>query len=143
MIVAYTNVNQRQVAILEKYLPGPFTFVLPVKNSEQYSQYIKDKCFNYDNEMHDYTIGVRILNDDFCNLLLDIVNQPIIATSSNISGQNAPYLLKDIDLEVKSQINVILENEVKYVSSGTSSTLIDITKEKNIVLRQGLGIFEE
>src|SRR5512145_1096859 len=42
------------------------------------------------------TIGIRVVNDDFCQKLIRKFNKPIVSTSANISGKPAPAFFSDI-----------------------------------------------
>jgi L-threonylcarbamoyladenylate synthase len=43
----------------------------------------------------DGTIGIRVVNDDFCQKLIRKFNKPIVSTSANISGQVAPAFFSE------------------------------------------------
>ena len=48
----------------------------------------------------DGSVGVRICNDPFCDELITSFRKPIVSTSANISGTDAPALFDEISEEV-------------------------------------------
>ena len=57
----------------------------------------------------DGSIGIRVTRDRFCRHLVKRLRRPIVSTSANISGQPAPQSFKDIQEEVKSAVDHIVQ----------------------------------
>ncbi len=57
----------------------------------------------------DGSVGIRVTTDDFCQQLISRFRKPIVSTSANISGQNAPVCFMDIDEEIKTQVDYVVE----------------------------------
>lgn len=109
---------------LLKYLPGKFTFIFKYQNS------IK-------------TLGVRIPNSKFIQMLVKKIGEPITATSANISGQNDCFSLADLQKGILRQgefnnLDIIIFNAGE-LTRDQRSTVVDLTTIPPVVLRQGSG----
>jgi len=122
----YVQINNTNFKILKQHLPGPFTFILPGSNSLP-NVFKKKK-----------TVGIRIPDNNICQMLLKELGNPIITTS-----------IKDDDeiLEYTTDPELIYEkwrNIVDVVIDGgyggnIASTVIDLTQLPPEILREGKG----
>lgn len=117
--IAYvTNEAKR---LIEKYMPGALTIILKSKEEVR-------------NEFIYETVGVRIPNHDLALRILK-ENGPMATSSVNVSGKEP---LNDYVEIVK-----IFSGDVLYiypnadVASKVSSTVIDMTTEECILIREG------
>ncbi|MBW3012193.1 threonylcarbamoyl-AMP synthase [Candidatus Woesearchaeota archaeon] len=97
-------------------LPGPYTFILSLKNKS---------CVSGQVNPESPTLGVRMPEHWFADFIGEL-GLPIITTSVN--KKDEPYMtsLDDIDLDIKAHVDfAIIEGEIK----GSPSTLINLTKE--------------
>ncbi len=115
--------------LLKEYLPGPYTFILPAsKLVPRILQSKKD------------TIGLRIPDNKIAQAIVKELGRPIL--SASLPGE----MVEDYtDPEVMYE-NFM--NEVDYVIEGgmggtTPSTIIDCTGDEPVVIRQGLGEWNE
>jgi len=115
--------------ILREYLPGPYTFILPAsKMVPKILQSKKD------------TIGLRIPDNKIALAILRELGRPIL--SASLPGE----MVEDYtDPEVMFEN---FRNQVDYVVDGgiggmVPSTVIDLTGETPVVIREGLGKWEE
>ncbi len=102
-------------------LPGPFTFVMKLKNKSAISKHV-----SYTNK-----VGVRIPNNSFTRKV-QRAGIPFVTTSVNISGE--PHLVNPSKLksEISEQIDVLID---EGILSGKPSTVIDLTESEPKVLR--------
>jgi L-threonylcarbamoyladenylate synthase len=56
----------------------------------------------------DGSIAVRITNDEFSHRLIRQVGRPVVSTSANISGENAPASFKDISEKIKERVDHVV-----------------------------------
>lgn len=119
----YCEVNELQKKIIDKFLPGPLTVIL--KRKEGVPNFIGNE---------EGTIAVRVSENEFVNTVLEKIKKPIFLTSANLSGEE---VCKD-SLEAK---NVFKDKVKVYVEGkpfgGVATTIVDLTKEKPILIRQG------
>jgi len=119
MIERYCRLDDWQRMVLEKNLPGPFTFLLPLKVDLPVSSNKK--------------LGVRIPDSSFSHRLSEITNVPIITTSANPAGQKPPTRLEEIDGRILSAVDVAIDAGVtKYHEA---SAVVDLVEKK--VVRKG------
>ena len=69
-------------------------------------------------------IAIRITPINELKKIIKMLNAPIISTSANISGQPFPVNFNDIDKNISSAVDLILNFEVE--STGIPSTIIRI-----------------
>lgn len=79
-------------------------------------------------------LAVRLPEHDEIRKIIHDVGVPIIATSVNISGEKTPYLFSEVDKNICSQVDYVLEGECTYKKE---STIIDTTTMPWKIIRQG------
>lgn len=79
------------------------------------------------------TVAIRIVNHHFCTPLIKAYGKPLISTSANISGTPHPSIFKDIDAEIKSGVDFIVEED-KYKINTKPSRIIKIESTGEICL---------
>lgn len=57
----------------------------------------------------DGSIGIRIVNDEFCNKLISKFKKPIVSTSANISGNPAPKNFCEILPDITKKIDYVVK----------------------------------
>ncbi len=97
---------------LKKFLPGPYTFIL--KKQREIPASNTDK------------LGVRIPENLFCQFLAQKFGRPIISTSANRTGEEAPTKFKDISKEVLDAVDFAIDQgETKYQKHSMVFDLVD------------------
>lgn len=74
----------------------------------------------------DGTVGIRIVNHDFCKQLLQRFRKPIVSTSANLSGQPTPQFFDEIVDEIKDQVDYIVTLEQESRTAKKPSTIIKL-----------------
>lgn len=87
------------------------------------------------------TAAFRVPHHRFCNKLLDALKMPIISTSVNRSKKSPLTEFSLIKEEFSSEVDAIFYTGKK--SFITASTIIDLTKEEPVLLRDGKINFEK
>jgi L-threonylcarbamoyladenylate synthase len=59
----------------------------------------------------DGSIGIRVVNHEFCKKLIGRFGRPIVSTSANISGKQSPTSFNNIDKEIKEKVDFIVSQE--------------------------------
>ncbi len=114
-------------ALIRGLMPGPVTLILKKR----------DTVADYVNGGMD-TLAVRMATDDTLKQLIRAVGRPVYMTSANLSGQPVCRSLDEIK-EACPDLDGMLEGETAF---GRASTIIDCTKEKPVILREGPVQFE-
>jgi L-threonylcarbamoyladenylate synthase len=110
--------------LARRFWPGGLTLVLSKKDSVP--AYLASRP----------TIAVRIPNHLICQALIQHLGNPIIGTSANISGQPAALTAEEVEQQLGGKIDLIINGG--QCSGGKESTIVDITHEPPIILRQGI-----
>lgn len=71
----------------------------------------------------DNTIAIRIVNQDFCNKLLQDFNKPIVSTSANISGNPTPKSFKEIHKDILKGVDYVVNLQNEKTETKPSSIL--------------------
>jgi L-threonylcarbamoyladenylate synthase len=73
----------------------------------------------------DGSIAIRITKDDFCRKLIQQFKSPIVSTSANIAGSEAPKDFKDIAPEILKAVDHVV-NLHAFEKNNEPSTIIKI-----------------
>ena len=109
-------------------LPGPYTVLLKSKNNPKISKLV---------QAGSHLIGIRVINLDFCNEIIQRLGNPIITTSVNRHKMPSLNSIKEIKKEFPDIDIFYTQDSIK--SSG--STIIDFSLKKEKVIRLGEGDF--
>ncbi|WP_414586946.1 L-threonylcarbamoyladenylate synthase [Scytonema sp. PCC 10023] len=138
-VTTYAYVSDTAYRMMKSLIPGPYTFLLPAtKLVPRLVQNPKRK-----------TTGIRVPNHTVCKALLSALANPIISTSARLPPddeidnesngmQPQPYLSRvELFDRLDKLVDVIVDTgeEPKY----EVSTILDLTGERPIIVRQGLG----
>ncbi len=82
------------------------------------------------------TIAVRVPNHPTCLTLLQHLARPLIGTSANLSGQPAALTADEVRQQLGDRVDLIIDGG--RCPGGKESTVLDITREPPVVLRQGI-----
>ncbi|MFN2314132.1 MAG: L-threonylcarbamoyladenylate synthase [Bacteroidales bacterium] len=55
----------------------------------------------------DGSVGVRVCADPFCDELITALRKPLVSTSANISGSDAPAIFEEISEELKASVDYV------------------------------------
>jgi L-threonylcarbamoyladenylate synthase len=115
-------VDERTKKIVDHFLPGALTLVLPVKKSVP---------SEYTNGLP--TIAIRIPDEKFILDVIDEIGRPLLVTSANQSGQKTALTSDDV-YEQLPKIDGIVLGKCKALEA---STIVDCTQSELKILRQG------
>ena len=116
------HINKEAEKLIKKWMPGPLTIILKKKSI------ISDNMTNNKD-----TIALRMATSKELEQVLIEINTPIFMTSANKSGEKPCTTIEEIK-KTFPEIDLIIEGEIKY---GEASTIVDCSKEKIEVIRNG------
>lgn len=124
-IAQYAYVSNPAYKIMRHLLPGPYTFILTA--TKQVPRILLESR---------KTVGIRVPDNTICQALLSQFGLPIISTSACMPDQG---FLSDPD-----EITETFSRSVDlFLDSGHGglepSTIIDLTQEEPLLIRQGRG----
>ena len=111
--------------LMKKFWPGPLTLVFSGKDS--LSNYITAGTAS---------VAVRIPGKSFALLFSRAMNVPITATSANPSGMPPAQDANTVLRYFGKKIDLIIDGG--KTPGGLPSTIVDVTGEKIIILREGI-----
>jgi L-threonylcarbamoyladenylate synthase len=124
MIEDLTYTNHFTKKLFNNFLPGPLTLILKKKSI----------IFNLLTSNLP-TLGIRIPDNNITRLLSRLVDFPYTTPSANLSGEKTPYSLNDINNNLLTKVDVILDSgKLKRIKT---STIIDISSPQPKILRKG------
>lgn len=138
-ISTYAFVSDNAYRTMKRLIPGPYTFLLPAtKLVPRLVQNPKRK-----------TTGIRVPNHKVCLALLETLGNPIISTSAHLPPDDTGAEFSN-EFEVgitQAELFDRLDDLVDViVDTGEEpnnyvSTIMDLTGEEPVIVRQGLGDF--
>ena len=89
---------------------------------------------------HDLTagtgkIGIRLAGHPVAAALVKTLQTPLTGTSANLSGKPGCRRIEDLDFQIAGNLDLILD--AGPLMGGRGSTVIDVTADKPIILREG------
>lgn len=149
-----TNEDAIKKIVEIKQRPEDKSFIILVENVAMLERYVKDfpeVCYDlidyaeepltiiYDSPMHlpksllakDGTIAIRVTNDMNCKKLIQRIKKPLVSTSANISGNKNPVCFADIDENIKSAVDLILEDRLDETMKKPSS-IIKVSNDNSV-----------
>ncbi len=110
--------------LARRFWPGGLTLVLSKANSAP--AYLASG----------QTIAVRVPNHPICLAIIEGLGNPITGTSANSSGQPAALTAAEVGQQLEGKIDLVIDGG--KCPGGKQSTIVDVTREPPIILRQGI-----
>jgi len=119
MLLRFCALTHEQEKILHELLPGPYTFILPLKERLPVSDTLE--------------VGVRVPEHAFMRAVAKSAGIPIVTTSANLSGEKDAAEISGVAREILAGCDLAIDGgKCKYAQG---STVIDLIRMK--VLRKG------
>lgn len=110
--------------LASQFWPGGLTLVLPQKDS--LLPYLASTV----------TIAVRVPAHPVCLALIRYLGTPLIGTSANITGQAPALTAGEVEQQLEGKIDFVINGG--RCPGGRESTIVDVTREPPIILREGI-----
>jgi tRNA threonylcarbamoyl adenosine modification protein (Sua5/YciO/YrdC/YwlC family) len=127
-VAEYAVMSNAHFRLMKRYLPGPYTFILPATN------FVPKKI-----SPRRKTVGVRIPDYPAVRRLVELLDEPVANTSINIEER-----LRGNPDEVRSAVSreadVMLD--AGRLPEPVGSTIVDLTGGMPVVIRKGKGSWE-
>lgn len=85
----------------------------------------------------DGTIAIRIVKDDFCKELIRQFGKPIVSTSANMSGFEAPAIFSQVTDDIKDAVDYIVSYKQDYFTVSKPSTIIRLREDGMYTIIRG------
>lgn len=122
------KVDARTEKLVQTFLPGPLTLVLPVSETLDLA-YTNGKK----------TVAVRIPDEPFVLAVIEKLGKPLLVSSANVSGKSAAVSYQEA-MDNLPNIDGIIQGECKQLEA---STIVDCTQDKLSILRPGPILLKE
>ena len=80
-------------------------------------------------------IGIRLAAHPVARALVEALARPITGTSANLSGASGCRQVAELDAQIARQVDLILDGG--SLKGGVGSTVVDVTGENPVVIREG------
>jgi tRNA threonylcarbamoyl adenosine modification protein (Sua5/YciO/YrdC/YwlC family) len=120
------QIDTRTYKILKRALPGPYTFILPGNNN--LPKVFKKKV----------TVGIRIPDNNIAQAIVRELGNPIVSTSIRDEDELIEYTT-DPELIFEKWRNIVDIVVDGGYGDNQPSTIIDLTDDEPIVIREGKG----
>jgi len=111
-------------AIMERFWPGRVSIVFQAKEG------LAANLTAGTNK-----IGIRLPGHNIAYKLVKAADSPITGTSANLSGSAGCFQINDLDEKIVDSVDLILD--AGPLKGGAGSTIVDVTGEAPLILRQG------
>ncbi|MCV2349545.1 L-threonylcarbamoyladenylate synthase [Paucibacter sp. Y2R2-4] len=126
-LASYARVDNRQYRLLKLATPGPFTFILEATKEVP-------RRLSHPSRR---TIGLRVPEHRVTQDLLELLGQPLLATTLIPPGEDEPLNdARDIAERYDRQLQVIVD---AGACSREATTVIDLSGDEAHLVRQGRG----
>ena len=124
-VTKYAKVSNYAFKIMNRFLPGPYTFVLDATRIVPDLVQTKQK-----------TVGIRIPDNRICLDLVSAFGHPLVTTSANLSGEEPIGDPGDIFDAMNNQLDIIVDGG--FLPPDVSS-VVSLINDTPTVLRKGVG----
>lgn len=115
--------------ILKTYLPGPYTFILP--SSKEVPKILKSKK---------NTVGIRVPDNNIARMIVNELGHPILSTTlpgNMVEDYTDPEIMEG---NFGKLVDIVVDGGIGGM---VPSTVVDCTGAEPVLLRKGLGAWEE
>ncbi len=125
-ISQYGHVSNYGYRIMKRFLPGPYTFILPAMKIVPKIMITKQK-----------TVGIRVPDNRICAQLVEMLGNPIVTTSAvSLEKDSLPAHAYEVEEAVGGRVDVIIDGGPLFPAPSTIVSLVNETPE---VVRYGKG----
>ncbi|MEN8258863.1 MAG: L-threonylcarbamoyladenylate synthase [Thermodesulfobacteriota bacterium] len=121
----YCSLSNAAYRVMKKNLPGAYTFVLPTLKIVPKIMITKQK-----------TVGIRVPESPICQMLVELLGNPIVTTSAGIEGEELPANAYEVEQLFGNQVDEIIDGGDVFPMPSSVVSLVGSELE---VLREGKG----
>jgi len=119
--LAFLSESARRLT--DAYWPGPLTIVLPARDDVPSAL------------SPERTVGLRSPKHAICQQLLGLCSGYLVGTSANLTGKPPATSAEEIVNQLGDRVDIVLDGGRSPL--GVASTVVDLTGEHIVVLREG------
>ncbi len=126
-ISEYAKVSNTAFRLMKQLIPGPYTFILPASRLKQLPKSMISKR---------KTVGIRVPDNKISLMLVKELGHPILSASVTNGDGSVITDPEIIEHHYGKRVDLILDGGN---SQTELSTILDLTEENGVVLREGAG----
>ena len=125
-ISEYAKVSNAAFKLMKRYLPGPYTFILPT--SSELPKIYKNRK----------EVGIRVPDNNIIRTLTHELGNPILTMSIHDEDEMVEYSTDPelIEEKYERQVDIVIDGGY---GSTEASTVVDCTTDDFTIIRQGKG----
>ena len=125
LIAEYANMYK----LLDQVSPNAYRYM----HESKPTRVIFDNIKNISNHVlaEDNSAAVRLVKDKFCENIILKLGQPLVSTSANLSGGENPKKFSDINMELKNNVDYIVNLRREEIMD-TPSSIIKLYSNRKI-----------
>lgn len=124
LLLVASDLPPAALRVAERFWPGALTLVVP-RNRR-----VPDIVTAGGD-----TVAVRVPDHDAMRALIRAVGAPLATTSANLSGEPSPVTAAEVAAQLSGRVSLILDGGP--CPGGTPSTILDLTGDTPVILREG------
>jgi tRNA threonylcarbamoyl adenosine modification protein (Sua5/YciO/YrdC/YwlC family) len=124
-VARYAIVSNENYRLMRRLLPGPYTIILEATRLTPRTALTRQR-----------QVGIRVPDAPIAIALVRALGRPLATTSAALAGDEPLIDAKDIQEQMGSGIDLILDGGVTL---NEPSTVLDLTGPAPVVLREGKG----
>ena len=124
-ISVYARVSNPAYKVMRHLLPGPYTFILEATREVPKRMLTKQR-----------TVGIRVPDNQVIQDLVNELGEPILTTSAEVPDYGLFLNAEDIEERLGKQLGCVIDGGIL---PDERSTMVDLSNETPIVLREGKG----
>lgn len=122
----YGHVSNSSYRIMKRFLPGPYTFILPAMKLIPKIMINKQK-----------NVGIRVPDNQICIQLVQMLGNPILTTSAvSLEEDSLPAHAFEVEEALGDRIDVIIDGGPLFPAPSSIVSLVNETPE---IIRHGKG----
>ena len=125
-IYKYAIVNESAEKLINSFMPGPITLILPIIKNTKLSKFVTAGLD---------TVALRVPSNKIANNILNELDGPIAAPSANLSGEPSSTRSQDAFKTFDGLVSCIIKSNSSEI--GLESTVIGFDDETPLLLRLG------
>jgi L-threonylcarbamoyladenylate synthase len=125
-----TSVPEVARSLIEMFMPGALTLVL-----------FKSEAVSYLITGGSATVAVRVPANPIAIALIKGLGMPVVGTSANLSGKPSPLTADEVYSQLGDSVDLIIDGGM--CPGGRESTIVDVTGEAPVIIREGAISREE
>lgn len=133
-VSTFANLSDDNFKLMKRLIPGPYTFILPATREVP-------RLLTHPKKR---TVGIRVPDYPICLELVEELGRPIMAITAKLPNvENGSPNADDRELYLSrfdNLVDIVVDNQQPLSTDET--TIVDLTGNQPLLLREGLGMEE-